>query len=147
MSIIRPATKQDLSDIQQLDQALNAERENMWDETTQQFHVRTSPRDSIALSKNDICFVAEEGDAIIGCVVGSITERKHYTLSKLGSLDVLYIMPEYRKQGIASELLKKLEQEFRTRGCDHITTHTDAENLRAQGLYENMDMHKVTIEY
>ena len=40
----------------------------------------------------------------------------------------------------------ELETEFRKRGCDHMTTHTDFENELSQAFYSQIGMHKTTIE-
>jgi GNAT superfamily N-acetyltransferase len=53
----------------------------------------------------------------------------------------------YRGQGVAKLLFEALEKEFKKQGCNHITTHTDAENTLSRSFYEKNGMSEVTVEY
>lgn len=43
--------------------------------------------------------------------------------------------------------MTELEKAFLEKGCDDITTHTDAENQSAKQFYQRNGMNEVTIEF
>jgi len=146
---IRPAQTTDLKQIQNMLNNLHNERTKLWEHATKKFHTQIKSRPKLRINdlKKNIFIIAEQDSEIIGFVVGNISSRKNYIYTKLGYIDILYIQQIFRKSGIATKLIKNLILIFKTKGCDHITTHTDAENMLAQHLYEQIGMKKVTIEY
>jgi ribosomal protein S18 acetylase RimI-like enzyme len=65
----------------------------------------------------------------------------------VGYIDELFIAQNYRKKGIAKQLLKELEVFFLKKNCKLILTRTDWENKNAQELYSSFGMNKVTVEF
>lgn len=55
----------------------------------------------------------------------------------------VYVKPEYRRRGIASELLKELEKNAKQEGYNHSFIITGKNNLPAIGLYEKLNYHKI----
>jgi ribosomal protein S18 acetylase RimI-like enzyme len=147
---IRPAKLSDKDQIQHLMNELNSYRSSIFSKENKEFHQRVNPYSSLSDDdiENTIIFVAEDtSNQIIGFIQGSIHQRKNHKLSKLGSIDELYIQPELRKSGLASTLFQLLETELRKRGCDHMTTFTDFENQLSQNFYTKLGMQKATIEF
>ena len=147
--IIRKAEQKDLKIVQEMLDLLNADRKKLWNSKNKKFHKKKIKNSK--LKKKDfaenIIFIAEDSEASIGCIMGYISKRKGYICHKLGYIDALYIKKDYRKKGIATKLLAKLKKEFKSNKCDHMITHTDAENIKAQKLYESTKMSSVTVEY
>lgn len=146
---LRKAEKNDLEAIQALQSLLDKGRESQYDISNKAFHSKTKTPDSVKESdlNTDHFIVAEIEDTIIGYVWGSIDKRPHHKLKKMGYIDELFIVQEYRKKGIAKQLLNELEAFFVNKGCDFIFTNTDWENKNAQSLYSSFGMNKVTAEY
>ena len=147
---IKKAKANDLQTLQNLELQFNQERESWHNLYTQDFHTRQYPRKLITPQDidSDIIFIAQDSQAnAVAFISGSIHARPNHALNKLGIIDSLYVLPEYRKNQLAAALFKRLEEEFKSRGCDHITLHTDAENIPAQNFYEKQSMHPVTLEY
>lgn len=134
--------------LQVLQSQLNLDREKLFGRDTKKFHARSKPRDVINEKDllKDILIVAESSGAILGYVWGRLAERRSSISSKLGYLEEVCVDPDARGRGIAKRLLKELIVAFRARGCDHVITHTDAENLTAQALYRSIGMKHVTLE-
>jgi hypothetical protein len=42
---------------------------------------------------------------------------------------------------------QKIRRTVQEKGCDHMTTHTDAENMAARALYASVGMHEATVEF
>lgn len=147
---IKKATANDLQALQNLEVQFNQERDSWHNLQTQYFHKRQNPRKLITLQDIDsgIIFIAQDSqENSVAFISGSIHARPNHTLNTLGTIDSLYVLPEYRKNQLAAALFKRLQEEFKSRGCDHITLHTDAENIPAQKFYEKQNMHPVTLEY
>ncbi|WP_027696511.1 GNAT family N-acetyltransferase [Vibrio litoralis] len=79
-------------------------------------------------------------DSIIGFVTGHFCELVS-TVSKpvaMGSIDELFIMPEYRKSGVAEQLLAKIEQTLVDYGVQQIFVEVWDFNQAARALYNKL---------
>ena len=128
---------------------MDAHRASHFSDLTEEFHQK---KDGFVQDYNvdldkEIYYVCNVEGLICGFVEGSVGERSKSKLSKLGSVDELFVLPEFRGKGIAQELLTQLEADFKESGCDHVVTFTDIENSNAQSTYEKFGMQKATIEY
>ena len=73
-----------------------------------------------------VSWLAMDGNAIVGTSGMSFVEKPpYYTCpsGKLGLLSSMYTTPNYRRMGIAKELLRRVVEEARAYGCGsvHIT--------------------------
>ena len=73
-----------------------------------------------------VSWLAMDGEKIVGTSGMSFVERPPYftcPTGKLGLLSSMYTDPEYRRMGIAKELLHRVVEEARANGCGavHIT--------------------------
>lgn len=78
--------------------------------------------------------VALENDKIVGYIFGHYytTEKKTSYIDvgcKCFTVDELYVIPEYRSQGIGKELFKRLEEKVKD-SCAYITLSTSTKNYR-----------------
>ena len=147
--LIRNATVKDLSAVQGLMNSLNDYRSKNFSKENKIFHKRINEYPKLKKSDitKDIFIVAESDDKIVGFVWGSLHKRNNHKLSKLGYIEEIYIDNKARSKGLGRNLVKFLENSFKKRGCDHMTTHTDWENKPAQKLYSGYGMNEVTVEY
>ncbi len=147
--ILQKARPEDISEIQALMDELNEYRKRLFSEENKDFHQRINPYNPL---KDDnfnesIFFIAKDAsNKVVGFIQGTIHERKNHKLNKLGYIDELYVQEIARWKGVAKNLFKELECDFKKQGCDHITTHTDIENDLSQHFYEQVGMRKTTIE-
>ena len=70
---------------------------------------------------------------IIGTIIGTTKKEKSTSVGRIFSLCVL---DEYRKKGIASQLVQLLEEEFRSRGIRQVRLEVSAFNSTAQSFYK-----------
>ena len=78
--------------------------------------------------------VAVDNDKIIGYIFGHYytTEKKTSYIdigNKCFSVDELYVLPEYRSQGIGKELFMRIEREVQD-ACAYITLSTSTKNYK-----------------
>lgn len=147
--ITKKANKTDRLQIQVLMDELNEYRKKIFSKETKDFHQRINPYKPLEEEdfNESIFFIAkDESNKVVGFIQGTIHERKNHKLSKLGYIDELYVQESTRGKGVAKNLFKELEFEFKKQGCDHITTHTDMENELSQQFYLLAGMRKTTIE-
>ena len=89
--------------------------------------------------KNQAFFLALDGDKPIGCSHGSL--RREYvngTNEDLkGYLEAIYVLPEYRKRGIATELVKVTEHWAAMNGCHEIASDCLLENIDSYNFHLN----------
>jgi ribosomal protein S18 acetylase RimI-like enzyme len=78
-----------------------------------------------------IIFVAEDKEKIIGFIAGHLTTR----LGCNGELEWINVIPEYRKTGVASELLYHLAKWFVEQNSTKVCIDVAAENIPAQKFY------------
>ena len=67
-----------------------------------------------------VSWLALNGDKIIGTSGMSFVEKPPYfgcPTGRIGLLSSMYTNPDYRRQGIARELLRRVVEEARTYGC------------------------------
>lgn len=85
-----------------------------------------------------LVYVAKQGDEIIGFISGHFCELVS-TVSQpvmMGSVDELYVLPEFRKQGTAQALINKIESTFSDYGAKQMFVEVWHFNQDAISLYE-----------
>lgn len=76
--------------------------------------------------------VAEDGDSIVGYVVGDAVDTHGVTL---GHIKDIAVAPEYRQRGIGRELLTHAITALTARGVGRIKLEVRRSNDKAQSLY------------
>ena len=88
---------------------------------------------AVAYAAPHAVFLAEDGDAAIGCVVLAPHDDDAVIVKKL------YVSPDARASGAGRALMLALIGEARTRGCARVLLDTDAERLpAAYRLYQSL---------
>ncbi len=81
--------------------------------------------------------LAVEGDVVLGFAI----HRAHpstWVPGDDGYLEDLFVAPTARGQGIARALIADLTAIARAKGWHRLTWHTDADNLMARALYDQL---------
>lgn len=84
-----------------------------------------------------LVYVVKEGDLVVGFVTGHFCELISQVSQpvQMGSIDELYVLPEYRKQGVANLLTDKIEHSFDDYGVTQIFVEVWAFNKAAIEFY------------
>jgi ribosomal protein S18 acetylase RimI-like enzyme len=83
-------------------------------------------------------FVAEEGDQLIGFVTGEVKESVPvFSRGEKLKINELFVKERFRRNGVASMMLGKLERKARKRGCSTVELDVNKENRSAQELYRS----------
>jgi [ribosomal protein S18]-alanine N-acetyltransferase len=70
----------------------------------------------------------EPKNGVVGFIIG-------YTSGRIGAIYTLDVHPDYRGQGIGSQLIAALEKEFLAEGAEAVRLEAALENPEAQELY------------
>lgn len=95
---------------------------------------------------NGKCFLAIENDKAIGLIMGTIPtydeyDYLDYKCPKRGEVTELIISSKVRSKGIGSMLMNKMEEYFKSVGCEYIIIDVFAYNEKAIKFYEKQGYH------
>ena len=79
-------------------------------------------------------FAAKNEDKFMGIIVARINETY---FQKIIELDILYVLPDFRKIGVARSLINKVESIAKEQKLDLIIRGIEKSNLSAQKLFKN----------
>ena len=79
-------------------------------------------------------FAAKNEDKFMGIVIAKINETYY---EKNIALDVLYVLQDFRKMGVARALINKIEEIAKEKNLDLIIKDVEKSNLLAQKLFKN----------
>ncbi len=79
----------------------------------------------------DLCFVADDNGQIAGFVLGA---DSYELLTNTGHLEWIAVAPEYRRQGLASQLMETMVKAYREMGKASIVTDISSENPASRSL-------------
>ena len=86
----------------------------------------------------DLFLIAEEGDIIIGVIMGSYDGRR-------GWINHLAVMPNYRHTGIGSSLVGKVEGYLKAKGCLKINLFVKPYTSNVQEFYKLLGYNRADI--
>ena len=78
---------------------------------------------------HDLFILAEEKGWIIASAMGGYDGHRGY-------IYYLAVLPEFRKKGVGSEILKKIETKLLNKGCPKINLFVRDTNLRVRAFYK-----------
>ena len=95
---------------------------------------------------NGKCYIAVENNKAIGLIMGCIfpyDEKDYldYKCPKKGEITELIVSKKARGQGIGKVLMNKMEEYFKSLGCEYILLDVFAYNVNAIKFYEKEGYH------
>jgi len=91
--------------------------------------------ESLRVNTQEIIFVAENGEKLVGFCCGHMLKSMCYPVS-YAEITELFVMDEFRRQGIGKLLLCSMEAWLADRGARHFHILTSKNNTSAQALYK-----------
>jgi ribosomal protein S18 acetylase RimI-like enzyme len=82
-----------------------------------------------------LTLLAEEED-VVGIAVADLLPNG------VAHLNVIYVVPERRRQGVARELLTELASRARAEGGDHVTLDVDTTNEAGRAVWQRLGFHE-----
>ena len=81
-------------------------------------------------------FAAKNEDKFMGIIVGRINETY---FQKIIEIDVLFVLPDFRKIGVARSLINKIESIAKEKKLDIVIKGVEKSNLLAQKLFKDYE--------
>lgn len=92
-----------------------------------------------ALQRNDICaFIAFVDGRAAGYVVLADSTRSLLVASPCVSIDMLFVHPDFRRQGVGKALLGAASRHADRRGAEHVASSVPAQNREANRFFARL---------
>ena len=85
--------------------------------------------------ENNIVYVAEVSEKIIGYLAGSISEQISYITETFAELDNMYIDEKYRRFGVGTLLINEFKKYCKDNSIENIKVTASAKNSKAIQFY------------
>ena len=94
-----------------------------------------------AMKNGQVFFVCLDGEKIIGYVYGTVRRdyvegSEQFEDPKVGYIESLYVLPKYRREGVARRLCKMLEDWAGHKGCTEFASDAYASNRRSRAFHK-----------
>lgn len=145
-TITRPASFDDLPVLAEFLQMLvNAERP--FDITLQEGDLFYYDLRELIERDNSELLVLEKEGKLVGCGYAQIRLAKNYlTYSEYAHLGFMFVLPEFRGQGLNQQLIEALRAWIRSRGIKEIRLQVYTENIPAVRAYEKAGFKQILTE-
>ena len=95
---------------------------------------------------NGKCYLAVEDDKVIGLIMGTISQYDEYDYldykcPKRGEITELIVTNKIRGKGIGQELIYKMEEYFKSSGCEYVIVDVFAYNDIGRKFYSKKNYH------
>ena len=148
---IRKATINDLNSVQELNNSLFDLEFNNFDDTLKQgWPFEKDGKEYFEyMIKNEIVFVAEVEEKVVGYLAGSICEQISYITETFAELDNMCIDEAYRRFGIGTLLMNKFKKYCKENNIQNIKVTASAKNSRAIQFYmkNGFEDYNITLKY
>ena len=85
---------------------------------------------------NFFAFAAKNEDKFMGIIIGRVNETY---FQKFIEIDVLFVLPDFRKIGVARSLINKIESIAKEKKLDLVIKGIEKSNLLAQKLFKDYE--------
>ena len=112
-----------------------------------EYHDKMAILDLLEVEKNcGKCYLAIEDGKTIGLIMGTIIKFDEYDYldykcPKEGKITELIVSSKVRSKGIGKALMEKLENHFKSCGCEYILVDVFAYNENAIKFYDKLGYH------
>ena len=117
------------------------------DQVHPEYHEKMALVDLDEVNKNNgKCYLAIENDKAIGLIMGTIPQYEEYDYldykcPKRGEITELIVTNKIRSKGIGQELINKMEEYFKSAGCEYVIVDVFAYNEIGNNFYNKKGYH------
>lgn len=91
-------------------------------------------------SPNSAVFVAEDRGKVVGYILGKISKRPPtLKIEKVGHLDDAFVLGEYRRKGVGSDLAYELFKWFKSKGLNYTELEVAVKNKAGLKAWRKLD--------
>ena len=97
-------------------------------------------------NNNGKCYIAVQNNKAVGLIMGTIIKFDEYVYldykcPKEGEITELIVSKNVRSKGIGNMLISKMEEYFKSVGCEYVLVDVFAYNENAIKFYDNLGYH------
>ena len=145
--MVRLATLKDLDRLEWFQQALIDFERPFDDEIPRRGPVHSHYPKKMIHSRYATLLVAEIDGELVGCAAAEIRKNPKYCVHKQwGYIDFVYVLPQFREQGVAHALIDSLIQWLNQKSISYITLEVYADNVNAVAAYKKMGFSDFVLE-
>ena len=121
--------------------------EDNLDQVHPEYHEKMALIDLKEVKENNgKCYLAIEDNRAIGLIMGTIPKYDKYDYldykcPKRGEITELIVTSKTRSKGVGKALINKIEEYFKSLGCEYVLVDVFAYNKNAIKFYENKGYH------
>lgn len=125
---------------------VSIDKDNL-DQVHAEYHEKMALIDLKKLEENNgKCYLAIDNNKVIGLIMGIIAPYEpydylDYKCPKCGDITELIVSKNARTSGVGSMLMKKIEEYFKSVGCEYVKVDVFAYNDLAINFYEKKGYH------
>lgn len=126
---------------------VSIDKDNL-DQVHPEYHEKMALVDLGEVDKNNgKCYLAIENDKAIGLIMGTIPPYEEYDYldykcPKRGEITELIVTNKIRSKGIGQALINKMEEYFKSVGCEYVIVDVFAYNDIGKNFYNKKDYHE-----
>lgn len=136
--IVRKAKKEDANMLDRLFAKLLENERFYYDENIKENITMSGFFEKRIDKENEIIFVAEESNKIVGYIYGYINIDNKIKIELEANIDSLFVIEEYRNKKIGTKLINAFIEEVKNKNCKYIFIDNKYLNKRAAKLYNNL---------
>ena len=103
--------------------------------------------DTLLADPHSHILIAESGGVAVGYITGRTMVEPRRVLPRRGVVNDWYVDPVHRGQGIGAALLRKIEERFRSVGCQAIESATWSSNDGARRAHDSLGFQEIRVIY
>ena len=149
MATIRPATPEDRLHLIKMRHALQAHDESsnphIWKITEEGRRQREEEIDAMLNDPDATTLVAEVDSTPIAFIHATVSNRTHVTPRTVGFINLIYVDPHHRRQGIATDLIRSACRTFTRRGAEEVNLNYIKGNTHAETLWKKLGLEPIRI--
>ena len=125
---------------------LSIDQDNL-DRLHEEYHDKMVILDLEEVNENNgKCYLAIENNKVIGLIMGYVRKYNEYDYldykcPRCGEISELIVSKSIRSKGIGQKLMQKIEEYFKSIGCEYINVDVFAYNKNAINFYEKNGYH------
>ena len=131
----------------ELEEYLVSIDEDELDRVHPEYHEKMALVDLKDVKENDgICYLAIVDNKVVGLIMGTIPpfgeyDYLDYKCPKRGIITELIVTSKIRSKGVGKELMRTLEDYFKSKGCEYALVDVFAYNKLGIGFYDKYGYH------
>ena len=121
--------------------------ERQYDNSIDEYFIVNDFYQNYILDDTKFFFLAEDNKKII-CYIYGYLKKDDTNKNKTAYLDALFIVSDYRKKGIANNLIKEFKKWAKENKCSNMEVNVCTNNIKAKNLYlkNNFQSFKETLK-